>query len=122
VAGCLDARDVVDAATRFWGWCEARFPGARLHREWPVAHRTAAGSVIAGTADLVVSLPEQFALVDHKSFPGAADAAATRALTYAGQLDAYARGVAAATNRACVGSWIHFPLLGKLVDVRVTHI
>jgi ATP-dependent exoDNAse (exonuclease V) beta subunit len=116
--GCLDPREVVFAATRFWSWCDVRFAGSRIHREWPIAHRRESGSIIAGTADLVLSTSDAFVLVDHKSFPGAADAASVRALGYAGQLDAYARGIAAATRRRCVSSWIHFPVIGKLVEVR----
>jgi hypothetical protein len=117
VPGCLEPADIVAAGTRCWAWCAARYPDARLHREWPIARRTPEGTVIAGTADLVLSTRASFVLVDHKSFPGAG--AAARALTYAGQLDAYARGIAAATGLAHAGSWIHFPVLGQLVEVRV---
>jgi hypothetical protein len=119
VSGCLDPQEVVDAATRFWSWCDVRFASSQMHREWPIAHRRDNGSIIAGTADLVLSTKDAFVLVDHKSFPGTDDAASVRALTYAGQLDAYARGVAAATKRTCLSSWIHFPVIGKLVEVRL---
>ncbi len=119
VTGSLEPLEVVEAGTRLWATCASRFPGARLHREWPVAYRTPEGTVIAGTADLVLSTDGGMILVDHKTFPGSAAEANARALTHAGQLHAYATCVAVATSKPVASSWIHFPVLGKLIEVRV---
>ncbi len=117
--GCLDPVDVTLAGTRLWRWCEEAFPGSRRHREWPLSYCRPEGTIVAGTADLVLSRSDGFVLVDHKSFPGDAGTAADRALRYAGQLHAYAVGVASATQLPFASSWIHFPLLGQLVQVKV---
>lgn len=119
LTGCLAPADLVLAAARLWSWCDATFPGSRRHREWPLSYRRAEGTVVAGTADLVLSGAEGFVLVDHKSFPGDPSTAAERALRYAGQLHAYAVGVSSATQLPFASAWIHFPLLGKLVEVKV---
>lgn len=122
VIDSLAPADVVNAATRFWRWCETRYPGGRLHREWPVAWRRPEGTVLSGTADLVISTPDALAVVDHKSFPGTPEAALARALAHAGQLQAYASVIAAATKREVTGRWIHFPVLGRLVEVRTSSV
>lgn len=119
LTGCLQPADLVVAAERLWGWCDATFPDRRRHREWPLTYRRAEGTLVAGTADLVLSSPDGFAVIDHKSFPGDPASADERALRYAGQLHAYAVGVSTATQLPFRSAWIHFPLLGKLVEVKV---
>jgi ATP-dependent helicase/nuclease subunit A len=119
VDACLKAEDVVAASTRFWSWCDATYPNARAHREWPVAQRTAAGTVVAGTADLVLTTDGAFVLVDHKTFPGGVDIARERAKGYSGQLRAYATAVALALGTRAGATWIHFPVLGHVMEVRL---
>lgn len=119
---CLHPDEVVAASTRFWSWCGATFPGARAHREWPVAERTAEGTVVAGTADLVLSTRDSFVLVDHKTFPGGLEVARERAKGYSGQLHAYASAVATALGVSSAGTWIHFPVLGHVVEVKLSEI
>jgi ATP-dependent helicase/nuclease subunit A len=115
----LDATDVLAATTRLWAWIAHRFPGAGVHREWPVAYRTEVGTIVAGTADLVVAHVGGVTVVDHKTFPGRADAAAQRALGYSGQLAAYAAALHAATRAPIASTWIHFPVRGQLVELRL---
>ena len=57
-------------------------------------------------------------LIDHKSFPGRRPDAIEKAKGFGGQLDAYAHAAAAALGRPVIGRWIHFPLIGLLVEVR----
>jgi ATP-dependent exoDNAse (exonuclease V) beta subunit len=120
IAEQLVVADVVAAASRLWTWIDARFPDARVHREWPIAHRTEEGTVVAGTADLVLGDATGFAVIDHKTFPGTTEAAAERALGYSGQLAAYAAAIHAATGAAITSTWIHFPVRGRLVEVRLS--
>lgn len=119
VGGCLDPLDVVAAADRLWSWLETTLPGTALHREVPVQHRLAGGTVVAGFADLVATSARGFVLVDHKTFPGELDAALERILDYSGQLAAYAAAIEAATGLAPAGLWIHLPILGAAIDLRI---
>ena len=119
VGGCLAPADVVAAATRLWAWCASRFPGARLHREWPVLERSAAGTLIAGTADLVLTRATEAVLIDHKTFPGGVDLAVARAQRHGGQLAAYASAIGAALGTAPASTWIHFPVLGRVVEIQL---
>jgi ATP-dependent exoDNAse (exonuclease V) beta subunit len=117
VARNLECSDLLACASRLWGWLEARFPGARLHREWPVALRHASGTVVAGTADLLVRTPIGVSIIDHKTFPGIEHVALDRALAYSGQLAAYAAAIRASIALDVTSLWIHFPVLGRLVEV-----
>jgi ATP-dependent exoDNAse (exonuclease V) beta subunit len=119
VAGCLEPADVVSIASRLWRWIRERFVGAVLHREWPISHRTATGTLVVGTVDLVIAAAEGFVVVDHKSFPGRTDDAIDRAFLFSGQLAAYAAAIQAATRRPVLSTWIHFPIRGQLVEVRL---
>jgi ATP-dependent helicase/nuclease subunit A len=112
--------ELVVAASRLWAWIHARFPGARMYREWPICHRTGSGTLVVGTADLVLAGGGGVVVIDHKTFPGTAEAAAWRALGYSGQLAAYADAIREATGAAIASTWIHFPVRGRLVEVRLT--
>lgn len=113
----VEAAAVVSAASRFWLWLESRFPAARLYREWPLIHRTITGTVIAGTADLLLASSGSFAVLDHKTFPGSHDEAKDVALGYSGQLNAYANAVGAATGAPVISTWIHFPIVGQVMEL-----
>ncbi len=119
VAEHLGAADVLAASARLWAWIDARFRGARVYREWPISHRLASGTLVVGTADLVLVGDPGVVVIDHKTFPGAAEAAAERALGYSGQLAAYADALRAAAGAALASTWIHFPVRGRLVEVRL---
>ena len=62
---------------------------------------------------------ESFVLVDHKTFPGGLEIARERAKGYSGQLQAYASAVTAGSGSAAAGMWIHFPVLGHVMEVRL---
>ena len=115
----LDAADVAAAGARLWRWLEATFATARLHREWPLAHRLDSGTTVAGTADLIARTASGFVLVDHKTFPGTLEAALDRLPRYSGQLATYARALTAATAVPVESMWIHLPVLGTVVEIAV---
>src|SRR6185369_6924741 len=115
VAAALEPDDLLRAGDRLRAWIDARWPGALWHREWPLLHRQPNGTVVRGTADLVIEHAGGFAVVDHKSFPGGAEQAVVRARGFTGQLGAYAAAVAAATGRPVTECWVHLPVLGAVV-------
>jgi len=119
VATVLRPDDLLTASDRLRAWVERRFPDAVWHREWPLLHRQPNGTVVRGTADLVIEHANGFAVVDHKSFPGTAEQAIARAVGYAGQLAAYADAVAAARRRPVTECWVHLPVLGAMVPMRL---
>ncbi|MDQ3340776.1 MAG: UvrD-helicase domain-containing protein [Myxococcota bacterium] len=110
----LTPADLVDCATRLWRWTHSRYPQLRIHREWPIYDRVADGAVVVGTADLVLADATSHVVIDHKTFPGTAAAAAERAVGYSGQLAAYATALGPMT-----ATWLHFPIRGRIIEVRL---
>jgi ATP-dependent helicase/nuclease subunit A len=67
------------------------FAGATVQREWPLLALDAYGSVVSGTADLVVETPDGVWVIDHKS-----DQVVDPLVSFLGylpQLDAYAQAL-----------------------------
>ena len=119
VADALDRDELVGSGDRLWAWIASRFPNGDVQREYVLTHRTSSGTVVAGSADLVVAHDGSFAVIDHKGFPGNAEHAAERAIGYSGQLAAYAAALRAATGRDVTSTWIHFPIRGYMVEVQL---
>jgi ATP-dependent exoDNAse (exonuclease V) beta subunit len=117
--GNLDAAEVAAAGARLWQWIDRTFTPTRRHREWPVAERIPGGTLVIGTADLVVRSAAGLAVIDHKTFPGSLAAALERLPAYSGQLAAYAHAIASATGEPVGSTWIHLPVLGVVVEVRM---
>lgn len=117
VAGAIPAASLLEMGERLWKWIEAVWPGARVSRELPLTMKTDRGSVMTGTADLVLDMGDRLVLIDHKSFPGSREAAAKEAAGYAGQLDAYRRMLEAATGRKVEACFIHCPVSGIAIPL-----
>lgn len=117
VAGAVTPEALVAAADNLELWLAAKWPGALRHREWPVLMRLVDGSMLNGTADLVLETAAGFVVIDHKSFPGDQAQAITRAGEHAGQLAAYAGAVAAATGKPVKAMYIHLPVSGNVIPV-----
>jgi ATP-dependent exoDNAse (exonuclease V) beta subunit len=117
VSGALPADSFLDASDALAAFVASRWPSATWHRELPVRRRLAGGSVLSGTADLVLETAEGLVVVDHKSYPGSTAEALARAATHAGQLAAYAETVAEAWGKTVLGAFIHLPVGGIVVTV-----
>ena len=117
LAEALGSEDVVAAADHMRVWIEATWPGARWRREWPLLHRLNNGSLVRGSADLVLELDKALVLIDHKTFPGSADQAREAAVGYGGQIKMYAEALEAATGKELEGAFIHLPVSGMVVEV-----
>jgi ATP-dependent exoDNAse (exonuclease V) beta subunit len=113
----LTPGELVEASLRLRTWVEQQWPGARWRRELAVSLRQADGSMLRGTADLVLELPEGFVLVDHKSFPGGLEAAQEKAASFLGQLDAYTQALEPALGKPRLGAFIHLPMLGQVAKL-----
>lgn len=117
VPTALAPTDLLEMSSRLWTWIASTYPDHHLHRELPVCARTPEGTLITGTADLVLLGPTNFTVIDHKSFPGDAALAVTRAAAYSGQLATYASAIHRSSRLAPAAALVHFPLSGRLVAV-----
>lgn len=94
-----------------------QFKPIRMHAEYPMHYTNDKGQLIGGWIDLLVETADGFVLIDHKASPRAQSDWEEIALSYSGQLGAYAEGVVRATGRPVVSRWVHFGVTGGLVEV-----
>lgn len=108
--------DLVTAGDRLWAHVWTRWPSAKLRREAPVAQRLPEGTLVRGIIDLVVEHAGGYAIIDHKTYAGVVPREISP--SFAGQLRAYARALAAATKRPVTELVVHLPLSAAMVTVR----
>jgi ATP-dependent exoDNAse (exonuclease V) beta subunit len=109
-------REVTAAVAQFEAWLQSTFPGATVLREWPLLHVNGRGTVVSGTADLIVQTTEGAWIIDHKSDP--IDDPVQSYLAYEPQLAAYAAALAATGNQVA-GTAIHWIRRGEVVLQRL---
>jgi ATP-dependent exoDNAse (exonuclease V) beta subunit len=107
------ADDALIASDRLATWRRGRWPAASSIAEVPVA-ATIADQLLKGRIDMLVETGSDFAIIDHKSFPGRFELWEERAVGHAPQLAAYAGAVESITRRRCTELWIHMPIVGAL--------
>ncbi len=118
VAGCLRPNDLMKIWDGFTQFIHSRWPGAKIHREWPIAVKLN-GFELHGTADLVLEMTDGYLIIDHKTYPGDLDGIVARAKTFAAQLAAYQLAIKEYTQQPIVSVIINFPLSGYLVKLEV---
>ena len=123
LSGAVSPETCVAISDRLREWQEGAYPGAELLTEVPLlgAIETAAGPrTLMGYADLVIETSLGLVLVDHKCYPAGEDAHTKEiAVGYAPQLLGYATLIEMATGREVIGTLIHFPFSGKIIEVEV---
>jgi ATP-dependent exoDNAse (exonuclease V) beta subunit len=110
----LDA--VAAGAARFEQWLSHRFTPVAVRREWPMLAALPDGSILSGTADVVVETAEGVWILDHKS--DAVEDPVAAFAKYASQLGAYATALSA-EGRTVLGTGIHWIRRGE-VTLRIT--
>jgi ATP-dependent exoDNAse (exonuclease V) beta subunit len=119
LAQSFSVEALIAASDEWRRFVEQRWPGARWHREVPIAAtvETPEGlRQIQGTVDLLLQTDSGVVLVDHKSFPGRVDKWATEALKYGPQLRAYTRTLQLAGHNV-LGQFVHFTVGGGVVEL-----
>lgn len=117
----VNPADLVSAADRLHDFLNMRFGGAARLPEWPV-HAAEELQVISGRIDLLLDDGGDFAIVDHKSFPGSIELDAERLQAFGGQVDLYSRALRRGTGRGCRELWVHQPVAGVMVRVELASV
>ncbi len=107
---------LLDLGDRLRAALEQRFPGAELHREWPLALEHE-GRLVRGQADLLLRTDSGWWVLDHKTVRHAPDAESLA--DYARQVAGYGRALWLALGEPVLGGLIHLPLQGELVHVEL---
>jgi ATP-dependent exoDNAse (exonuclease V) beta subunit len=122
VEGAIAPDTLIEVSDALRAWLDAKYPGAKWFREWPVRARLADDPprLLVGEVDLFLELPDGFVLVDHKSFPGAERERDRRLVEeYAPQLGWYAKVLAKALGKPLKAAFIHLPIRGEMAEVEV---
>jgi hypothetical protein len=119
ISPALTPADLMEIGDRLRKWASAKWPKAKWHKECPIFQRLDAGSITSGVTDLILETPEGLVVIDHKAYPGVPGDAAAYALGDAVQVQVYADTATKATGKPILGMYIHFPLIGALVSVRI---
>lgn len=105
-------------------WVRERWPRARWHREVPVealvdtVHGTRR---VRGVIDLLLEQDDELVVLDHKTFPAPSEAAwRAKCHDFIPQLATYALLLTQATGKPPTSMWIHLPVGGGMVEVRLT--
>lgn len=119
LSGSFDSASLVAASDALRAFCDERWPSAVWIPELSIsAVLDAAGGArrIDGSIDLLLRTERGVIIIDHKSFPGASDAWAERALGYAAQLFTYEHALVVA-GEVVLGRFVHFTVGGGMVEV-----
>lgn len=108
---------LLEMSDRLLFWLRTEWTIVSLHREVPVTHRLANGTLVTGIADLLVETATGWIVVDHKTHVSASlDEMKDYATAVTGQLDALA-GALRALGHTVAALVVHFPRMGYVVEV-----
>ena len=114
----ITPEDLVNTATRFWGYAEQKWPGSKVSREAPIIWRDG-NRTLNGRIDAYVELDDRIIIIDHKSFPGDRSKWLDQAKKYAGQLHLYAEAVSVARSHTKkIEIFLHLPISGVLLSIK----
>lgn len=110
----LDPDQVVEASDRLHRHIAGRWPNSSVLREAAILARLG-DQLLNGRIDMLVHGPMGYVVIDHKSFPGAADLWEARAAGYGAQLESYADAIRQTSQERCDSLHIHMPLVGVML-------
>jgi ATP-dependent helicase/nuclease subunit A len=85
--------------------------------EYPIKYISETGQIVSGWIDLLLETENGLILIDHKASPRTRSDWEEIALNYSGQLTSYVEGLSKIHEKSVIGRWIHFAVMGGLVEV-----
>jgi len=112
----VSAETAVLTSDRYLGWLSRIFPGSASAVEVPFTYHNEAGQTLTGIIDHLVTLPDgEQVILDHKAYPGT-DPETNLPPKHSGQLAAY-RGAILSAGKPLRRTFLHLPVLGKVLEV-----
>ncbi|MFO1437588.1 MAG: UvrD-helicase domain-containing protein [Verrucomicrobiaceae bacterium] len=116
LAGCVNADEVIAAAGKLGDILTQELRATTVQAEVPFERVMPDGTRVNGFIDLIAHTPDGYVIVDHKTYQGSRVKCLEMALEYTGQLEHYREALLAAGCQVH-SQWIHFPMVGLLVEV-----
>lgn len=113
----VNASQVIAQQLALHAWIESRWPEAKAMAEYPVQQLLRSGQVLNGRIDLLLDTKDGWVLIDHKSNPAPEAQWERLAEEHAGQLDAYAQAIEAASGRPVIAAWLFLPVAAGAIQV-----
>ena len=113
----ISASVAIESAERLIKAIETHFSPILYATELPIRYQNIHGQLLNGWIDLLVETRNGYIIIDHKASPRARSDWEEVALSYSGQLAAYAKAVSRSTAKPVAGCWVHFGVTGGLVEV-----
>ena len=117
-ASQITSEAMLEMSDRFRSYVADSLGECKWYRECPVIGRIG-NQRVHGVIDLLLETEDGFVIFDHKSFPGATEQWAAKALTFAGQLKTYANVLSQSARKPVTGIFIHMPVVGKVIDLTI---
>ena len=119
MSGAIDAGSALDLAERFRGFATHQLKANKVLVEYPVEYQMQNGQFVSGWIDALIETDDGYVIVDHKSSPKPRKESEQDALKYSGQLKLYKQAVEAISGKPVIGYWIHFAVIGIVVQIEV---
>ena len=113
----ISSQEALGAAERLEAFINEKFGECTLHCEYPILYQNKEGQTISGWVDLVIETETSFIIIDHKASPRQRSHWEDIALSYSGQLEAYANAFRETLNGKQIETWIHFALTGGILKI-----
>lgn len=113
----VNASQVIAQQLALHAWIESCWPKAKAMAEYPVQQLLGSGQVLNGRIDLLLDTKDGWVLIDHKSNPAPEAQWERLAEEHAGQLDAYAQAIEAASGRPVIAAWLFLPVAAGAIQV-----
>ena len=107
--------DALEVAKRLESFISEQFGECTLHCEYPIKNKNGKGQTISGWIDLILETETSIIIIDHKASPRPRSYWEEIALSYSGQLAAYAE--AFSDSNKPIETWIHFAMTGGILKV-----
>ena len=101
----------------FYDYIDTTYPDAIIHKELPIQSVDAEGHLINGYIDMLIELPDQLVIIDHKTFvikDYNEEGYTAKAHSYSGQLGVYEQQLSKALMKDVSQKIIYFTLEGIL--------
>ena len=123
LVGVVRPEALLEASDRLRTFVDERWPGAVWHREVAIDTHVASADGrrrVVGIIDLLLETDDGYVVFDHKTFPGRSEASwRAKVVELLPQFAAYGAALGSLTGRKVLGGWVHLPVSGALVALRM---